>query len=59
MNQFGSNWTIEKMEIFMKYVPAYLTIMNIHAAKNNWKLLYFDGFAGSGGIITDSNDENP
>jgi three-Cys-motif partner protein len=51
MNAFGGTWTKEKMEIFMKYVPAYLTIMNIHAAKYDWKLLYFDGFAGSGAIL--------
>lgn len=54
MNEFGGNWTIEKIEIFMKYVPAYLTIMhatimNNHYAKK-WKLMYFDGFAGSGEI---------
>ncbi len=51
-NEFGGNWTKEKMEILIKYVPAYLTIMNstIKKYNNNWKLLYYDGFAGSGFI---------
>lgn len=58
MNEFGGNWTVEKIEIFLKYVPAYLTIMNSTIQKENyakdWKLMFFDGFAGSGGIIQDS-----
>lgn len=57
MNDFGGNWTQEKIELFMKYVPAYLSIMNAqienkHYAKD-WKLMYFDGFAGSGEIFQD------
>lgn len=55
MNEFGGTWTQEKIEIFMKYLPAYLTIMNAEiTAKpyaSDWKLLYFDGFAGSGIIM--------
>lgn len=50
MNQFGGDWTENKIEIIVEYAKAYLKIMNIHAAKNGWKLLYFDGFAGSGFI---------
>ena len=47
MNQFGGNWTEEKMDIIVEYAKAYLTIMN----KQSWvKTLYFDGFAGSGMI---------
>jgi three-Cys-motif partner protein len=47
MNQFGGNWTEEKMEIIVKYASAYLTIMN----KQDWvRTIYFDGFAGSGYI---------
>jgi three-Cys-motif partner protein len=42
---FGGPWTDEKLNTFVKYVNAYLTIMN----KNRyWNLIYFDGFAGSG-----------
>lgn len=54
MNQFGGNWTEAKMEIVVDYAKAYLTIMN----KQAWaKTLYFDGFAGSGLIGIDENNE--
>ena len=33
---------------FEKYVKAYLTIMNVYREKFQWKLIYFDGFAGCG-----------
>ncbi|MCX6165374.1 MAG: three-Cys-motif partner protein TcmP [Ignavibacteriae bacterium] len=45
-NRFGGFWTEEKIDIFIKYVKAYLKIMT----KQNFKLIYFDGFAGSGEI---------
>jgi three-Cys-motif partner protein len=51
MNEFGGDWTENKIEIIVEYAKAYLKIMKVHASKNNWKLLYFDGFAGSGFII--------
>ncbi len=61
MNNFGGQWTKDKMEIFMKYLPAYLTIMNSVIERKdyakNWKLIYFDGFAGSGAII-ENDDES-
>lgn len=57
MNNFGGNWTENKIEILVEYAQAYLTIMNKYAKKNNWKLLYFDGFAGSG-FIKKGKDEN-
>lgn len=41
----------------MKYVPAYLTIMHKYAPQFNWELLYFDGFAGSGAILSESEDQ--
>lgn len=50
MNNFGGDWTENKIEILTEYAKAYLKIMNIHASKYHWKLLYFDGFAGSGFI---------
>jgi three-Cys-motif partner protein len=54
MNQFGGNWTEAKMEIVVSYAKAYLKIMN----KQSWvKTMYFDGFAGSGIIETDENEE--
>jgi three-Cys-motif partner protein len=54
MNQFGGNWTEEKMDIVVKYATAYLTIMN----QQTWvKTIYFDGFAGSGFIDSGESDE--
>lgn len=47
MNNFGGNWTEQKMEIVVSYAKAYLTIMN---AQKWAKTIYFDGFAGSGSI---------
>ncbi|MBK6773801.1 MAG: three-Cys-motif partner protein TcmP [Ignavibacteria bacterium] len=45
---FGGFWTEKKIEIFIKYLRAYLQIMN----NTKFKLIYFDGFAGSGYIET-------
>lgn len=45
---WGGKWTEEKLDAFEKYVKAYLTIMNTRRDACGWKLLYFDGFAGSG-----------
>lgn len=57
MNKFGGDWTENKIEILVEYSKAYLKIMNIFAVKYDWKLLYFDGFAGSG-FIKKGNEEN-
>ena len=46
--KWGGSWTEEKLDAFEKYVNAYLTIMNTYRTKWGWKLVYFDGFAGSG-----------
>src|SRR5258706_6896821 len=45
-DKWGGKWTQDKIDIFIKYLKAYLIIMN----KRNFKLIYFDGFAGSGKI---------
>ena len=47
-SSWGGQWTEEKLDAFEKYVNAYLTIINASRDKYNWKLIYFDGFAGSG-----------
>jgi three-Cys-motif partner protein len=57
MNQFGGNWTENKIEILTEYAKAYLVIMNSFAIRYDWKLMYFDGFAGSG-FIKKANNEN-
>jgi len=54
MKNFGGQWTFDKIEIFIKYVKAYLEIMK---DRPYWKLIYFDGFAGSGEIIQSEKDE--
>ncbi|MGJ1228248.1 three-Cys-motif partner protein TcmP [Sphingobacterium siyangense] len=50
MNSFGGNWTYQKIKIIENYAKAYLEIMK---GRPYWKLLYFDGFAGSGEIRID------
>lgn len=52
-NEFGGQWTRDKIEVFIKYAKAYLTIMK---DRPYYKLLYFDGFAGSGQIMPEAND---
>lgn len=47
MNEFGGEWTRIKIDILVAYVNAYLKIMNEYRFL---KLIYFDGFAGSGTI---------
>ncbi len=48
LHAWGGAWTEEKLNSFEKYVKAYLTIMNKYREQYGWKLIYFDGFAGSG-----------
>jgi three-Cys-motif partner protein len=59
---WGGTWTEEKLNIFQKYVVAYLTIMHNQRPKfKGWpkRIIYFDGFAGSGSQNIDSYfDEN-
>ena len=54
-SSWGGQWTEDKLDAFEKYVNAYLTIMNSHREKYHWKLIYFDGFAGSGSRNDDSS----
>ena len=56
-SSWGGQWTEDKLDAFEKYVKAYLTIMNSNRDKYCWKLLYFDGFAGSGSrtVLADNN----
>ncbi len=50
---WGGPWTEKKLDAFIKYVQAYLTIMK----KYHWKVIYFDGFAGSGERKAKPHDE--
>lgn len=54
MNHFGGDWTKIKIEILVEYAKAYLNIMK---SRRFYKLLYFDGFAGSGFIIKDNKTD--
>lgn len=42
---WGGKWTKKKLDAFIDYVKAYLSIMS---KQQNWKTIYFDGFAGGG-----------
>jgi len=53
MNQLGGDWTSQKINIITSYAKAYLTLMK---DRSYFKLIYFDGFAGSG-EITDENEK--
>ena len=57
-SSWGGAWTEEKLNAFEKYVNAYLTIMNKYRDQNNWKLIYFDGFAGSGSRLETAPEED-
>ena len=54
MNQFGGNWTEQKIEMVVSYAKAYLTIMNKYP---QFQTMYFDGFAGSGDISIEEENE--
>lgn len=54
MNQFGGDWTEQKIEMVVLYTKAYLTIMNKYP---QFKTIYFDGFAGSGDINREEENE--
>jgi three-Cys-motif partner protein len=53
-NQFGGSWTELKIAILETYVKQYLTVFK---NQPDQKLLYFDGFAGSGDIEIENADE--
>lgn len=58
LSSWGGSWTEQKLETFESYVRAYLTIMNSYRDKHNWKLIYFDGFAGSGTRSVEEEQED-
>ena len=51
---FGGDWTTEKLERVRKYLSAYTTIMK----DRNFRFAYIDAFAGTG-YRTDRQDTNP
>lgn len=57
MKDFGGDWTENKLDTFIAYVTAYLTILNKYKSKYGWKTVYFDGFAGAGTHIIQASQE--
>lgn len=53
-NQFGGSWTENKISILETYAKQFLTVFKNQPTQ---KLLYFDGFAGSGDIEVENIDE--
>lgn len=51
-NKFGGNWTEIKISILETYTKQFLTVFKNQPSQ---KLLYFDGFAGSGDIEIESS----
>lgn len=49
---WGGTWTMQKLDAFVDYVKAYLTIMKKF---RYWETIYFDGFAGSGERLKKKN----
>jgi len=58
MKSFGESWTEQKLNAFIKYVEAYLAILNVYKQKFSWQTVYFDGFAGYGKRKNYNQDEN-
>jgi three-Cys-motif partner protein len=54
-NQFGGSWTENKISILETYAKQFLTVFKNQPTQ---KLLYFDGFAGSGDIEVDNSTED-
>lgn len=54
LNKFGRSWTEIKISILETYAKQYLTVFKNQPQQ---KLLYFDGFAGSGDIEVESSEE--
>lgn len=44
--KFGGNWTREKLDMLESYLNAYTTVLK----KQYFRLIYIDGFAGTGGV---------
>jgi three-Cys-motif partner protein len=56
--QFGGEWTAEKLERGRKYLAAYATIMNaLREKKRGFRFAYIDAFAGTGYNTTKPRDD--
>ncbi|HEX8278974.1 MAG TPA: three-Cys-motif partner protein TcmP [Segetibacter sp.] len=54
-NRFGGDWTEQKIQILETYAKQFLKVFK---NKPNDKLLYFDGFAGSGSIEVEAENKS-
>jgi three-Cys-motif partner protein len=57
--QFGGDWTREKLERVRKYLVAYATIMNAQREKKRgFRFAYIDAFAGTGYNTRNQTDDD-
>ena len=52
-NEFGGEWTKEKLNILWHYLNSYTTVLK----NREFHLIYIDAFAGTGEIIIQSKDQ--
>ena len=52
--KFGGDWTEEKLNLFTRYLDAYLIALQ----NQKFKKIYIDAFAGTGGIETSDGDQH-
>ena len=52
---FGGDWTEEKLDRVRKYLPAYTTIFNSNPKAKSLKTHYVDAFAGTGYRYKETN----
>jgi three-Cys-motif partner protein len=53
LQKFGGNWTEEKLNIFTRYLEAYLIALQ----KQRFGKVYIDAFAGTGEIETRDGEQ--
>ena len=59
LQQFGGDWTAEKLERIRKYLVAYTTIMNAQREKKRgFRFAYIDAFAGTGYSTAKQSDDD-
>lgn len=52
LNEFGGDWTEQKLDRLRKYLPAYTTIMRGNpTARALFQTIYVDAFAGTGYVM--------
>ena len=52
-NEFGGNWTLEKLDTLQRYLTSYTSVFK----NKSFRLIYIDAFAGSGSISLTHQEE--